>query len=193
MPLFPLVSSVTVGGKVYFKENSQYLPGSSKMPFSATVTFEKDVETAQGKVLKVYSYGTTVFNGRLNERVSNSLCAIGGADSAQGNVVFNSSSNSVYMMSTYNAKIALNAPDALANSSIYFRYGKQNYGCIFDLDGNDQSIGEIIWCHDGSSKLPEATKASFSTVASGVALSSRSTSTREHTIFPFTTSVPSGR
>lgn len=152
VPLFPLVSSVTVGGKVYFKENSQYLPGSSKMPFSATVTFEKDVETAQGKVLKVYSYGTTVFNGRLNERVSNSLCAIGGADSAQGNVVFNSSSNSVYMMSTYNAKIALNAPDALANSSIYFRYGKQNYGCIFDLDGNDQSIGEIIWCHDGSSK-----------------------------------------
>ena len=152
VPLFPLVSSVTVGGKVYFKEHAQYLPGSSKMPFSATVTFEKDVETAQGKVLKVYSYGTTVFNGRLNERVSNALCAIGGADSAQGNVVFNSSSNSVYMMSTYNAKIALNAPDALANSSIYFRYGKQNYGCIFDLDGNDQSIGEIIWCHDGSSK-----------------------------------------
>lgn len=145
-PLFPLVSSVTVGGKVYFKENARFLPGSSKISPAATVTFANDVETAKGRVLHIYTYGKTVFNGRLKSGSTSSHSPIGGASSAKGNIEFNRSSNVLWSFQSYNANVALNAPDALPETMIYFSYGSSGRA-KFDLDGNSQTFSSILWNH----------------------------------------------
>ena len=67
IPLFPLVSSVTVSGTVYFNAAAKYIPGSSNISDARTVTFENDVTAASGKEISIYTYGTTIFGGRLKE------------------------------------------------------------------------------------------------------------------------------
>ena len=143
LPLFPLVSSVSVEGSVFFNDNANFLPGTSKTS-SSIVTFEKDVKTANKKCLNLYSYGKTVFNGKLLSGAKSSHAQIGGASTAKGAVEFNSSSNVLWSMKTYNANISFNAKDVFPGTIFYFMYGSDDRS-IFDLNGNDQTIGSILW------------------------------------------------
>jgi len=158
-PLFPLVSSVTVSGKVYFNANSKYIPGSSKISAARTVTFENDFETSSKADVSVYTYGTTIFNGKLIENTSTSNIGIGGASSAKGSVVFNSASNRVTRLSAYNANFTLNAKDALPETLIYFCYGSTGNYSIFDLNGNDQTFAGVLWSYGNSHPSPSETSA----------------------------------
>ena len=159
-PLFPLVSSVTVSGKVYFNKNSKYIPGSSKISDSRTVTFENDVSTASSAELSLYAYGTTTFNGKLTESATTANISIGGASSAKGSVVFNTSSNSVKKIATYNANFTLNARDALPETLFYFCYGANGYA-KFNLNGNDQTFAGVIWRYGSSHPSPPENDSGF--------------------------------
>ncbi len=153
IPLFPLVSSVTVSGTVYFNAAAKYIPGSSNISDARTVTFENDVTAASGKEISIYTYGTTIFGGRLKEGSTGNNIVIGGAYSAKGSVVFNSSSNSVQKIVTYNANFTFNARDVLPETLFYFRYGGNGFS-IFDFNGNDQTFAGVLWSYGDSHPSP---------------------------------------
>ena len=159
LPLFPLVSSVTVSGKVYFNKTSRYVPGSSKISAARTVTFENDFETASKADVSIYTYGTTIFNGKLTEAYTGSNTGIGGASSAKGSVVFNSASNKVTKLSTYNANFTFNAKDTLPETLFYFCYGSTGNYSIYDFNGNDQTFAGVIWSYGDSHPSPSETSA----------------------------------
>ena len=160
IPLFPLVSSVTVSGTVYFNAETKYIPGSSNISDARTVTFENTVSSASGKELDIYSYGTTIFNGKFIEGRTDSNNLLGGVSSARGTIVFNSSSNSVKKISTYNANFTLNARDALPEALLYLRYGEKERS-IFNLNGKDQTFSGVIWNWGQDTPTPTENSSGF--------------------------------
>ena len=151
IPLFSLVESVTVSGKVYFKGGTKYIP--NRLSATQTVTFENDVSTASSAELSLYAYGTTIFSGKLSENLIGNNIPIGAASTAKGTIVFNSQSNSVKKIATYNANFALNARDALPDTLIFIRNSLEKSCSIFDLNGNDQTFSGVIW-YNGTKDPP---------------------------------------
>lgn len=151
IPLFSLVESATVSGKVYFKKTSRYIP--NRLSDTQTVIFENDVSTASNAELSLYAYGTTIFNGKLSENLVGNNILMGGASTATGTIVFNSQSNLVKKLATYNGNFTLNARDALPETLVFIRNSRDRSCSIFDLNGNDQTFSGVIW-YIGSSAPP---------------------------------------
>ena len=151
IPLFSLVESATVSGKVYFKKTSRYIP--NRLSDTQTVIFENDVSTASNAELSLYAYGTTIFNGKLSENLVGNNILMGGASTATGTIVFNSQSNLVKKLATYNGNFALNARDALPDTLIFIRNSLEKSCSIFDLNGNDQTFSGVIW-YNGTTDPP---------------------------------------
>lgn len=162
-PLYPLASTVTVGGKVSFLEGSSfgtvYNAGyNGDGAVNSTVTFLEDFTCDTGK-MHISTYGKTIFKKKFGAPgfTGYGYSYIGYNASGSGTLELHSPSNHFTTIALYNPSIYLKAKDALANAILYYRNGGS---CKTYLCGNDQTFRGFTWPADTYKDRPNITEAS---------------------------------